>query len=118
MIDKELLTILNADSMQQDRNAELVGLLDLANKGETSVDFAVELFKVLGYVHRQRLARTRVDLSLLICGEDRHAKTDVCIVDRSQNDILLLVQAENRLQKLEPISAQAQLIAKAVAAFN
>ena len=119
MVDKELLTILNANNMQQNRDAELVGLLDLANKGETSVDdFAVELVKVLGYVCRQRLVRTRVDLPLLICGEDRHAKTDVCIVDRSQNDILFLVQADNSLPKLEPISAQAQLIAEAVAAFN
>ena len=85
MVDKELLTILNADNMQQNRDAELVGLLDLANKGETSVDdFAVELVKVLGYVCRQRLVRTRVDLPLLICGEDRHAKTDVFIVDRSE----------------------------------
>jgi len=38
-------------------------------------------------------------------------------VDRSQNDILLLVQAGKRLQQLEPISAQAQLVAEAVAAF-
>ena len=59
-----------------------------------------------------------MDLPLLVCGEDRYAKTDVCIVDRLQNDILLLVQADNRLQKLEPISVQAQLIAEAVAAFN
>ena len=122
MIDQELLNILDADTMQQDRNAELIGLLDLAmipDEGETAVDdFAVELFKVLGYVHRQRLARTRVDLSLLICGEERHAKTDVCIVDRSQNDILLLVQKDKRLQQLEPVSARAQLVADAVAAFN
>ena len=122
MIDQELLNILDADAMQQDCNAELIGLLDLAmipNKGETAVnDFAVELFKVLGYVHRQRLACTRVDLPLLICGEERHAKTDVCIVDRSQNDILLLVQKEKRLQQLEPVNAQAQLVAEAVAAFN
>jgi hypothetical protein len=57
VIDQELLTILDADNMQQDRNAELIGLLDLAmirDKGETAVDdFVVELFKVLGYVHRQ-----------------------------------------------------------------
>ncbi|KAI0306081.1 hypothetical protein B0F90DRAFT_1695882 [Multifurca ochricompacta] len=122
VIDQELLNILDADTMQQDRNAELIGLLDLAmipDKGETAVDdFAVELFKVLGYVRRLRLARTRVDLPLLICGEERHAKTDVCIVDRSQNDILLLVQKDKRLQQLEPVNARAQLVAEAVAAFN
>jgi hypothetical protein len=108
--------------MQQDRHAELITLLDLAmipEKGETAVDdFAVELFKVLGYVRRERVARTRADLSLFICGEIRHAKTDVCIVDRSQNDILLLVQEDKRLEHWVPINARAQLVAEAVAAFN
>ncbi|KAK0209420.1 hypothetical protein IW262DRAFT_1417879 [Armillaria fumosa] len=40
------------------------------------------------------------------------------ILDRSQNDILLLVQAENRLEHEEPVNARAQLVAEAVAAFN
>ena len=121
-IHQELLDILDADNMQEDRNAELIGLLDLAlipDQGETAVnDFTVELFKILGYVRRHRLARTRVDLPLLICGKERHAKTDVCIVDRSQNNILLLVQVDKRLQQLEPVTARAHLVAEAVAAFN
>jgi hypothetical protein len=108
--------------MQQDRHAELITYLDLTRipeKGETAVDdFAVELFKLLGYVRRERVARTRVDLSLLICGESRHVKTDVCIVDRSQNEILLLVQVDKRLELYEPVNARAQLVAEAVAAFN
>ena len=62
VIDQELLNILDADAMGQDRNAELIRLLDLAmipDEGETAVDdFVVELFKVLGYVHRQRLEWT------------------------------------------------------------
>lgn len=121
-VDQELLSNADAGTMQQDRHAELITYLDLAmkpEKGETAmVDFAVELFKVLGYVHRERVARTRVDLSFLICGEDRHAKTDVCIVDRAQNEILLLVQEDNRLKHGNPFKAQAQLVAEAVAAFN
>ena len=108
--------------MQQDRHAELITLLDLAmipERGETAVDdFAVELFKVVGYVRRERVARTRVDLPFFICGKIRHAKTDVCIVDRSQNDILLLVQEDKRLGLWEPVNARAQLVAEAVAAFN
>jgi hypothetical protein len=56
-----------------------------------------------------------VDLPLLICSEQIYATTDVCILDRSQNDILLLVQEDKRS---EPISARAQLVAEAVAAFN
>jgi len=87
--------------------------------GETAVDdFAVELFKVMGYVRRNRVARTRADLPLFICGEQRHAKTDVCIIDRAQNDILLLVQEDKRLEHGEPVNARAQLVAEGVAGFN
>lgn len=108
--------------MQNDEHAQLLTYLDLAmipDTGETAVDdFAVKLFNILGYARRHRVARTRVDLPLFICGETRHVKTDVCIVDRSQNNILLLVQEDKRLMKLEPFHAQAQLVAEAVAAFN
>lgn len=121
-VDAELLNVDNADAMLQDRHAELINLLDLAmvsSNGESAVgDFVVELFKIMGYVRRNQVARTRKDLHLLICGEYRHAKTDVCIVDRSQNDILVLVQEDKRLEDREPASAQAQLVAEAVAAFG
>jgi hypothetical protein len=40
------------------------------------------------------------------------------MVDRSQNDILLLVQADKRLEHGEPINAHAQLVAGAVAVFG
>lgn len=111
--------------MQQNRFVQLITYLDLvmtpnmdaALDGTAVDDFVVELFKILGYVHRQRVARTQVDLPLLICGEDRHATTNVCIVDRSQNDMLPLVQ-EDRLEYGEPVDAQAQLVAEAVGAFN
>jgi hypothetical protein len=121
-VDPELLTNVEAGAMQQDRHAELITYLDLAmmpEKGETAVDdFAVELFRTLGYVRRERVARTRMDLPLLICGESRHAKTDVCIIDRSQNDILLLVQGDKRLEHGEPVNARARLVAEAIGAFN
>lgn len=99
--------------MQQDRHAELITLLNLAvipEEGETAVDdFAVELFKVLGYVRRERVARTRADLPSFICGEIRQAKIDVCIVNRSQNDILLLVKEDKRLENLEPAMRELSL---------
>ncbi|KAN0094466.1 hypothetical protein V8E55_002753 [Tylopilus felleus] len=110
LVDQELLSIVDAGAMQQDRHAELITLLDLAMIPET-------LFKVLGYVRRERVARTRADLPLFICGEIKHAKTDVCIIDRSQNEILLLVQEDKR-EHWEPVNARAQLVAEAVAAFN
>jgi hypothetical protein len=112
LVDQELLSI-DAGAMQQDRHAELITLLNLAvipEEGETAVDdFAVELFKVLGYVRRERVARTRADLPSFICGEIRQAKIDVCIVNRSQNDILLLVQEDKRLENSEPAMRELSL---------
>jgi hypothetical protein len=65
----------------------------------------------------RRLARTRVDLQLLICGEIRHAKTNVCIIDQSHN-FLLLVREDKKLKSGEHVDVQAQLVAKAIGAFN
>lgn len=123
-VDQELLDTQEAANMAADKNAELINLLDLAmvSSSEDSAvdDFAVELFKVLGYVRRHRVARTRKDIPLLICGEWRHAIADVCIVDRKQNEIVLLVQEDKRFGGSETIlsDAQAQLIAEAIAAFS
>ncbi len=108
--------------MQQDRRAQLINLLDLAmipGSEETSVDdFSVELFRVLSYVRRNRVARKRMDISFFICGEGRYVKFDVCILDRSQNDILLLVQEDKKGFPSDLVGARAQLMADAIAAFN
>ena len=122
-VDPELLQIQDANLMVNDRNAELTNLLDLAmvpTSQQSQVDdFAVELFRALGYVRRHRVASTRRDIPLLICGEWRHAKTDVCIVDCSRNDILLLVQEDKRFGAIEATTeAEAQLIAEAIATFS
>ena len=109
--------------MQQNCHAVLITYLDLAmipERGKAAViDFTVQLFKDLGYVHRERLAHRRMDLPLFICGEDRNARADVCIVDHSQNSIHLLVHADKRSEHGElEFNAGAQLVAVAVAAFN
>ncbi|KAL4255531.1 hypothetical protein AB1N83_012714 [Pleurotus pulmonarius] len=121
-VDIELLSNGDANTMHHNSHAELITYMDLAripDEGEPGVvDFAVELFKTLRYAHRERVVRTRVDIPLLICGESTHVQTDVCIVDRSHNDILLLVQTGKRLENMDPDSARAQLVAAAVAAFN
>lgn len=64
------------------------------------------------YAKRNRVARTRKGLSLFICGEFKHAQTDVHIVDRDQNDILLLVQVDRRFQEDEGTDPKAKLIAE------
>ncbi|EIW58081.1 uncharacterized protein TRAVEDRAFT_126570 [Trametes versicolor FP-101664 SS1] len=110
--------------MVSDRNAELINLLDLAMAPaaaeESAVgDFAVELLKCLGYVKRHRVARTRKHTPFFICGEWRHAKTDVCLVDRQQHDILFLVQEDKRFPlDSNPCDPGPQLIAEAIAAFE
>ncbi|TFK81058.1 hypothetical protein K466DRAFT_532260 [Polyporus arcularius HHB13444] len=109
--------------MVGDSNAELINLLDLAmvptpEPGEESAvdDFAVALFSRLGYTKRHRVTRTRKDIPFLICGEWRYAKTDVCLIDRQQNDIILLVQEDKSLGG-NLSSAECQLVAEAIAAF-
>ncbi|KAI0770725.1 hypothetical protein C8Q74DRAFT_1277265 [Fomes fomentarius] len=62
--DQEVLTTQNAEDMVSDRNAELI--LDLAMKpatanGSAVDDFAVEFFRLLGYVRHHRVALTRKD---------------------------------------------------------
>ncbi|KAH9044313.1 hypothetical protein EDB85DRAFT_1884846 [Lactarius pseudohatsudake] len=60
------------------------------------------------------MASTHTDIPLKICGEIRHAKTDVCIVD-SDNLLLLIQEDKRRKEKKDP---SPQLIAEAVATFQ
>jgi len=72
-------------------------------------DFAVLLLRGMGYNSRGREIRTRIDIPLVICGDRRHAKIDVCIVDR--NRILLLIQEDK--QRRYRSNPEPQLIAEA-----
>lgn len=115
----EILNNVAADDMNNDSNYKLLRYMDLAMDpppGEESAvdDFAVHLLTLLGYVPRSRMTRTRVDIPLVICGEQCHAKSDVCIVD--SDDILLLVQEDKRHK--ESKDPQAQLVAETIAAFQ
>lgn len=97
---------------------QLLRTMDLAmfaDAEESAVDdFAFVLFQELGYTPVGRVIRTRKDIPLVICGEQRHAKTDVCIVD--EGSILLLVQEDKRhADGGDPIP---QLVAEAIAAFH
>ncbi|KAJ6576507.1 hypothetical protein DFH09DRAFT_362087 [Mycena vulgaris] len=93
--------------------------MDLAmlpvDAGESAVDdFAVLLLQELGYVPVGRVLRTRKDIPFVICGEHRHAKMDVCIID--DVGILLLVQEDKR--HADGGNPVPQLVAKAIAAFH
>ncbi|KAJ7079895.1 hypothetical protein C8R44DRAFT_895573 [Mycena epipterygia] len=119
-VDNEILTVENADDTVADANFDLLSLLDLAmdasNPQDSAVDFAVSLFHVLGYIHRPRVARTRQELRFLICGESKNAKPDVSIIDRSLDDIILLVQEDKCFGGAT--DTYAQLIAEAIAAYQ
>ncbi|KAJ3556894.1 hypothetical protein NP233_g11875 [Leucocoprinus birnbaumii] len=121
-VDNELLIVQEADGMTSDCNATLVHLIDLAMRPSLStsavVDFAVELLKRLGFVKRHRVARTRVEIPILVCGKWHTAKTDVCLVDRLTNEILLIVLEDRRNDPREPSDPLPQLVAAAIAAFD
>jgi len=119
-VDNEVLTAHDAAATQRDDPYALLRTMDLAmavSPGEESAvdDFAVQLFRILCYTGRAvgRVARTRKDLPFWICGEQRHVKADVCIMDAF--DILLLVQEDK--QHLDGSDPEPQLMAEAIAAF-
>jgi hypothetical protein len=118
-VDAEVLHVTTADAMRNDANYHLLRYMDLAMNTtpahESAVDdFAVVLLRTLGYQTRGRSICTRRDIQLTICGEQRYAKTDVCILDDS--DILLLVQEGKR--HMEFGDPEPQLIAEAIATFQ
>lgn len=117
-VNPAILTATSPDDAADDGDYYLLRTMDLAMSPapaeESAVDdFAVLLLRALGYTPRGRVVRTRKDIPLIICGEARHAKTDVCIID--QNVILLLVQEDKR--HLDSSDPEPQLISKAIAAF-
>jgi hypothetical protein len=117
----DLLTNLTADEMLDDESYQVVRYMDLAMNlvpGEESAvdDFAIQLLRTMGYEGRAmgRDLRSRKDIPLLICGEWRHANTDVCIISR--DEILLLIQEDKR--HLELGDPRPPLIAEAIAAVQ
>ena len=108
--------------MQRDCNAELMHLLELTqipDEDDSIVDdFVVQLFRVLGYVHRERVARTRSGPNLLICDEYVPAKTHVSLYHSCWLNVLLVVEKYKRLGVDLHDSACARLVVKAIAAFN
>ncbi|KAF8905180.1 hypothetical protein CPB84DRAFT_1676753 [Gymnopilus junonius] len=118
-INSNVLTTLDYRNAPDDDTYRLLRNLDLATiqvpSEESAVDdFVVVLLRALGYEPRGRTSRTRKDLTLLVCGENRLVKTDVCLIDG--DEIILLVQEDKRY--MAPEDPQAQLIAEAIAAFT
>jgi hypothetical protein len=124
-IDKEILTTLNAYNMLTDHNTELIYLLDMAmyppvSAGESAVnDFTVELLRQLGYVKRNRIAHTQMDIPHLVCGEWKHTRNVICLLDCLNDwEILLLIQEVKKYRIEDMADPEAPLIAKAIGAFD
>lgn len=120
-VDDEILIAPDAAATQHDDPYALLRSMDLAMAGrhgeESAVDdFVVQLFRILRYTGRDvgRVVRTRKDLQFWVCGQERHAQTDVCIMN--DDDILLLVQEDKR--HMDGSDPEPQLIAEAIAAFH
>ncbi|KAJ7484046.1 hypothetical protein B0H11DRAFT_1196636 [Mycena galericulata] len=100
---------------------KLLRHLDLAYMPKVGQEAAVALFAKklldkLRYAEGRRIIMIRQALPLFICGANCSTQTDVCILD-SSNDILLLVQEDKRLPD-NSNDPEPQVIAEAIAAFQ
>ena len=79
-------------------------------------DFTVQLFKAVKYTSQAegRVSRTRKSLSFWASGQQKQAKTDVCIMDDS--GILLLMQEDKR--HMGGSDPEPQVVAEAIAVFH
>ncbi|KAL5480551.1 hypothetical protein ACEPAI_1821 [Sanghuangporus weigelae] len=116
----EVLKAARADQASSDDGYLFLHTLELAmaispDEDSAVVDFMVALFRACGCTGVGRVARTRKEMPLLICGENRHTKTDVCIVN-DNDEIRLLVQEDKR--HMEGFDPEPQLIAEAIAALT
>jgi hypothetical protein len=122
-VDNAVLTTQDADAAEEDDLFLFLRTMDMAmhpapDEESAVLDFVMQLFKILGYIGWKsgRFARTRKELHFLVCREIRRAKLDACIVDCT-NDILLLVH-EEKAQLAGGGEPHPQLIAEAIAAFD
>lgn len=117
----ELLTTLNADETTSAANYQALRFMALAmdripNQLSMVAEFTAKLLTALGY-ESDSLVKSVVTLQqmpLFICGQSRHATSDVCLMDMSQ--ILLVVQEDKR--HMDDVEPEPQLIAEAIAAFQ
>ena len=120
-VHQEILTTVTADNTVTDDTYRLLTQLDLAmlsaGSEESEVNyFAVELFHALGYTRFPRAICTLKDIRIFICGEYRSAISNVCIIDRSRDDIVLLVQEDKGFgSDCDPFP---QLVSNAIATFQ
>jgi hypothetical protein len=117
-LDLELVfASLDADGVSDDTYRFLTYLHMATHASqETAIDdFAREVLRTVGFEERGLVLRTRHTIPLTICGDNKIAQIDVCLLDR-QSTILLVVQ--NDKTDFNPSDPEAQLIVEAIAAYQ
>ncbi len=84
-------------------------------------DFAVELLRAMDYegdrIHTK--VRARKGTRLFVCGMSLFAKNDVCVVEMPSGILLGVEEDKTNIRLLvNPLPAEAQLVAEAIAAFQ
>jgi hypothetical protein len=92
-------------------------LASRANAGQESAinDLARSTLEITGFDQTGTILRTRYDIPLIICGENRTAKSDVCLVHL--NSMILLVVQEDKAASSSS-DPEPQVIAEAIATFQ
>ncbi|KAF8908177.1 hypothetical protein CPB84DRAFT_1725221 [Gymnopilus junonius] len=84
---------------------------------ESAVDFAALLLRLLKYNSgRQRMIRSRKEISFIMAGQRVDAKTDICIIEDGL--FILLVQEDRHQGQAYLHDIEPQLVAEAIAAFH
>jgi hypothetical protein len=94
----------------------LKAALSIAPGEESAVDdFTAHLLSLLRYEVANRFIRQRKDIFFFVCGGTTQAKTDLCVVDRKDEILLVMQEDKNHLEIMDP---EPQLIAEAIAAYQ
>jgi hypothetical protein len=101
-----------------DTSLRYLTYLDLAAHAsqETLIDtFSLQTLDLLGYSERGLALFTRYNIPLTICGDEKNAQTDVCLLD-GRSMILLILQEDKMV--FNSSNPEYQVVAEAIAAYQ
>lgn len=94
-------------------------VVPISDQGSAVGDFAAHLLTLLGYVPPPRMARTCLDIPLIICAESPSCENR-CLYYRGCGQYIFAPHSGGQTERRngEPRRPRAQLIAEAIAAFE
>ena len=82
-------------------------------------EFSRQTLDLLGYSERGLALLTQYNIPMTICGDNKSAQTDVCLVDGRTVMILLILQGDKTaLNSSNSSNPEARVVAEAIAAFQ